>query len=626
MPMSGNPKNSARSRIPELLLMAGILLLIGALFCFFLKDILIPFLRMELKHDVEGAQALLREKGALGFLTVTLVEARQMVVVFIPAEFIQISSGLSYPFPIALLLCDLGVCLGATIIFVLVRVLRFRYGAYEKRRSALDRLSAGMHARSVALLLYLLFFMPVIPFGAICYYGSSTRIRYGPYIFTVATGVIPSIVVSNLMGAAGRAFLVNGLPFWLLLIIILALAAALFAIIYLFLDRVWLKESDGTPDSPAMALGLFIAGLWRGWRQKLVIEDEALQGQQAPYIIHCNHESTMDFYFVSKLSHPRNPCILANEYYTKLPVLRTLAKKTGTLTKKLFTPEIHTGIGILRTLRKGFPVMIFPEGRLSPDGRTNSIVEPGALLYKKLNVDLVLVRIQGAYYGNPKWRRSVFRSTVHVRVERILRTEEIREMPDGELNALIAETIYTDESAGADKPFRRNGRAKGLENLLYRCADCGALYTTQSRDNTLFCTSCGVQHTLDRHYRFTTGPSSIAAYYDVIRGMEQKELDGIALSCEVHTTIFGKDKGKKRREEGVCRLTEEAFSYKSESEAFSISTESLPAMAFSCGQEFELYHQDELHYFYPASQPQQAARWALIVDLLEERRKERKKP
>ena len=49
-------------------------------------------------------------------------------------------------------------------------------------------------------------------------------------------------------------------------------------------------------------------------------------------------------------------------------------------------------------------------------------------------------------------------------------------------------------------------------------------------------------------------------------------------------------------------------------------------MAFSCGQEFELYHQDELHYFYPASQPQQAARWALIVDLLEERRKERKKP
>ena len=107
--------------------------------------------------------------------------------------------------------------------------------------------------------------------------------------------------------------------------------------------------------------------------------------------------------------------------------------------------------------------------------------------------------------------------------------------------------------------------------------------------------------------------------------MEQKELDGLALSCAVHTTIFGKDKGKKRREDGVCRLTGEAFSYRSESEAFSIPTESLPALAFSCGQAFALYHQEELHYFYPASQPQQAARWALIVDLMEENRREQKK-
>ena len=52
-----------------------------------------------------------------------LVEALQEVVVFIPAEFIQISSGLSYPFYIALLLCDLGACLGATIIYVLVNLI-----------------------------------------------------------------------------------------------------------------------------------------------------------------------------------------------------------------------------------------------------------------------------------------------------------------------------------------------------------------------------------------------------------------------------------------------------------------------------------------------------------------------
>ena len=41
------------------------------------------------------------------------------------------------------------------------------------------------------LLLYFLFIMPLIPFGAICYYASGKKLRYAPYIRTVATGVIP---------------------------------------------------------------------------------------------------------------------------------------------------------------------------------------------------------------------------------------------------------------------------------------------------------------------------------------------------------------------------------------------------------------------------------------------------
>ena len=77
---------------------------------------------------------------------------------------------------------------------------------------------------------------------------------------------------------------------------------------------------------------------------------------------------------------------------------------------------------------------------------------------------------------------------------------------------------------------------------------------------------------------------------------------------------------KARMEEGECSLTEEAFSYRSDKTAFSIPTENLPGLAFSCGLEFELYHEGELHYFYPVEDPNQVARWALMVDLMAERR------
>lgn len=48
----------------------------------------------------------------------------------------------------------------------------------------------------------------------------------------------------------------------------------------------------------------------------------------------------------------------------------------------------------------------------------------------------------------------------------------------------------------------------------------------------------------------------------------------------------------------------------------------MPALAFSCGTEFEVYHNGNLYYFYPMENPQQTARWALLVDMFAERRKE----
>ena len=190
-----------------------------ALFFLFLYDILIPFVRMEIARDFDGAKKLLIDRGALGFLSVMLVEALQMVVIFIPAEFIQISSGLSYPFYIALILCDLGVCLGATIIYVLVNSFRFSNEAYEKNEKVIEKLAAGVKKdRGTQLLLYLLFIMPFIPFGAICYYGSYRKMKFRRYLFTVATGVVPSIVTSNIMGAAARWFIGNQIPLPLLIL------------------------------------------------------------------------------------------------------------------------------------------------------------------------------------------------------------------------------------------------------------------------------------------------------------------------------------------------------------------------------------------------------------------------
>ena len=385
-----------------------------------------------------------------------------------------------------------------------------------------------------------------------------------------------------------------------------------------------MKKQDakkGTPDSGTYAFTVLLTRIWLGGRQKLIIEDRPLLDIKAPYILLANHESFEDFYYIARMAHPRNPSYIVNRHYCTRPVLKTLSKNSGIIAKKLFTKDISIGIGIMRTIRKGFPVVIFPEGRLSPDGRTNPVVENGAALYRSLKVPLVLVRIDGAYFAHPKWRKRRYRSEIRVGVSRVLHAEELRGMSDTEIGQAIAEGLSNDASAGRGRAWPQKDKAEGLENLLYRCIGCGTLYRMKGAGNELACEACGRRFRLDETYHFTDAPGSIPEYYDRIRRMEAEELDRLNLSAEVRVRIFGPEGGRARRDQGICTLTTEGFTYRSDSESFTVPAADIPALAFSCGTEFEIYHGDNLYYFYPKEHPAQAARWGLAADLMLEKRR-----
>ena len=259
-------------RISIIVILAIILLL----FAYFFNDIMRPLFRMQMSNDIDGASALLKEKGFMGGIAVILIEALQMVIIFVSAEFIQISSGLSYPIYLSLPLCDIGICLGATIIFLLVRVFKFNSSTYEKNRGMIDKIASTAKDRNIVLLLYLLFFMPFIPFGAICYYGASTKISYGKYMLTVSTSAIPSVVVSVLIGQAGMAFFSSNIPLWLLVVIVILLSIALFMLIYWFMHKFVLKDTDETPDSLFFDIFFMVVKLLQFGKKKPNIEADLI--------------------------------------------------------------------------------------------------------------------------------------------------------------------------------------------------------------------------------------------------------------------------------------------------------------------------------------------------------------
>ena len=612
-------EKSRKQIIRERIIIICIAVFVLGLLIFFLSDIFFPFIKLEAAQDFEGAKKLLLESGFVGFLTVSIIEALQMVVIFIPAEFIQLSSGMSYPWWLAIILCDLGVITGASIIYFLVNVFRFNGDIFNKE-DRIKKYEQKSKTRNTIIFMYILFIMPIIPFGAICYYGSSKKIPYHKYLLTCATGVIPSISTSILMGSAIKKFIADSLPIWALILIIVLAAAILFTLLVFVLKKFFFKNEEGyTPFLVNILEKLAFKILSLKIRYK-VTGAGSVQELTGPFIYLAEHHSALDFAALYKIDPDKDMAGVINEHLFRIPVLGKLIRKSSHISKKLFYPDVMCLKGIMKTIKRGRPVAIMPEARLSTDGGPSYVDENIAGLCKKLGVPVVLVEIRNNYFILPKWRKRIFRGVCEVEIKRIVTPDELKEISSTELAGIIRENLSYNEFSSKISEFRSNNKAKGLHTVLYMCPHCRTLYSNVSKGNTLTCTHCGKQYHIGKDYRFVESDiPTIFDYYAKIKDAEKETLLSVNLDIPVDVKIFKDQVKDVRVEKGVFHLDHDKVSFRSDISDlyFEYTTDRLEGIAYSVNEEFEMYYQDELYYFYPPKGERAVCtRVALLHELL----------
>ena len=615
-----NMETKRKNKIEKVVIISLMLLIITIL-VFFLKDIFIPLIKLEINNDKDGAIELLKSKGALGFITVSLIEALQMVVIFIPAEFIQLTSGMTYPWYLALILCDAGVILGSSIIYFIVHVFKFN-GDILNKSSKIERYEKRMKNDNTILFMYMLFIMPIIPFGAICYYGANKKVPYHKYVFTCATGVLPSIATSIVMGTAVKEFIENALPLWLLIIIIISAALVLFVLLSIVLDKVFFKQNDYTAGS--FFNDMFLSTLYRISRlkNKPIIINNTLKEIEGPYLMYANHHSKMDFNYIYALDKERGMAIVINAYYFRIPFFGKIGKRAGMIPKKLFTADINAIKGIMKAKNEGYPIVIFPEARLSTSGVSSEIDDSSAVLAKKLDMPLVLVNTRKAYFYKNKWRKSHFRGSWEIKVEKIIQKEEIETLSVDELHNIIKDTLTFNEFDYTDGlNIRSKKKALGLENILYMCPHCKTLYSNKTEGNKMYCTSCGKEYNILPNYHFDSKEiDNLSVYYDEIKKIEEDNIENINIDVEVNTKIFKDGVRKAVLDEGIFHLDKEGLYYKSTKSDiyFEYKVKDLKGIAYSVNEEFEMYYNNDLYYFYPKENKKICTRIALVFEILRE--------
>ena len=235
------------------------------------------------------------------------------------------------------------------------------------------------------------------------------------------------------------------------------------------------------------------------WLVKLVVwlrhkdfRAEPAPPLEGPYLVLPNHANAYDQFFVGCSFPKRHMYFVVSEHAFR-------QKLVSFLMRTLFSPISRTKgsadasavRGILRVLRRGVSVCLFPEGNRSWDGRTAPIHPATGKLIKLARVPVMTYRITGGYLADPRWAHTLRKGPIRGSVVNVYSPEELAKLSPEEITARIEADLAVDPEANT-LPYRGKRLAEGLEEALFLCPKCGRIGTLHGRDWVFTC-DCGLR-------------------------------------------------------------------------------------------------------------------------------------
>ena len=270
------------------------------------------------------------------------------------------------------------------------------------------------------------------------------------------------------------------------------------------------------------------------WLVKLVVwlrhkdfRAEPAPPLEGPYLVLPNHVNAYDQFFVGCSFPKRHMYFVVSEHAFR-------QKLVSFLMRTLFAPISRTKgsadasavRGILRVLRRGVSVCLFPEGNRSWDGRTAPLHPATGKLIKLAKVPVMTYRITGGYLADPRWAHTLRKGPIRGGVVNVYSPEELAKLSPEEITARIEADLAVDPEANS-LPYRGKRLAEGLEEALFLCPKCGKIGALHGRDRIFFC-DCGLraEYREDGHLAgdipFASIPEWDAWQQDQLRELGQK--------------------------------------------------------------------------------------------------------
>lgn len=337
------------------------------------------------------------------------------------------------------------------------------------------------------------------------------------------------------------------------------------------------------------------------------VHKKELDWDKAPFLVLANHACAVDFIAYTSAFYPRHKLnYVVAENMSNQKIFRWFIKHFGAITRHQYVADFNSIKLIKQNLDAGISVLLFPEGKVTPDGKTGYIPPSIGKLVKWLKYPVVFGKTEGAYLCGPKWNLGRYsHGNVQLTFKPLLSVEDIERLSASEIHERIVSGLqYNDQQYQQDVGLKLKGRrlAHGLYKLLYKCPVCGAECEMQGGNKHVTCMSCGSRFSYggDGIIRSLDGkecPSRIDYWYDFQRAEVAKEVAQPDFRlCErvaLHL-INSKTELFEKYGEGDLIITREGVRYSGEGrdgQAIEVFVESkhLPSVAAVLGTSMEMF-------------------------------------
>ena len=226
--------------------------------------------------------------------------------------------------------------------------------------------------------------------------------------------------------------------------------------------------------------------------RKYKIEKINMEGLKPPYFMLSNHQYFVDFQLADHITYPHkvNNVINIDGYINRAWLMELIG---GICTRK-FSNDFHLVKSIMKVLKRGDVVGLYPEARYSACGITSYIPPSLGKMVKMAKVPVVVVIHHGNHLESPFWNfRKKRKVPLYTTATQVLTKDQVEKLSVDEINKILKEAFVYDEYKYQKENkilITENYRAEGIHKILYRCPNCNQEGRMNSKGCDLYCEDC----------------------------------------------------------------------------------------------------------------------------------------